>query len=46
MELEPRGSLRLLLPALGPVMRRREKRNLQAIKAMLERQKASDLRTA
>ena len=37
MELQPRGALRLLRPALGPVMRRREHRNLHAIKAVLER---------
>jgi len=37
MELQPQGALRLLLPVLGPVMRRREDRNLHAIKAALER---------
>jgi uncharacterized protein YndB with AHSA1/START domain len=37
MELQPRGALRLLRPALGPAMRRREHRNLRAIKAALER---------
>jgi hypothetical protein len=36
-ELQPQGALRLLLPVLGPTMRRREHRNLQAIKAALER---------
>jgi hypothetical protein len=37
IELQPQGPLRLLLPVLGIVMRRREHRNLQAIKAALER---------
>jgi len=37
MELQPRGALRLLRPALGPIMRRREHRNLRMIKAALER---------
>jgi uncharacterized protein YndB with AHSA1/START domain len=37
MELQPQGALRLLLPVLGPTMRRREHRNLRAIKAALER---------
>ncbi len=37
MELQPQGPLRLLLPVLGPTMRRREGRNLGAIKAALER---------
>ena len=37
MELQPRGALRLLRPALGPIMRQREHRNLHAIKAVLER---------
>jgi Polyketide cyclase / dehydrase and lipid transport len=36
-ELQPQGALRLLLPVLGPTMRRREHRNLRAIKAALER---------
>jgi hypothetical protein len=36
MELQPRGALRLLRPALGPIMRRREHRNLRTIKAALE----------
>jgi Polyketide cyclase / dehydrase and lipid transport len=36
MELQPRGAMRLLLPLLGPVMRRREERNVAAIKAVLE----------
>jgi hypothetical protein len=34
--LQPRGALRLLRPVLGPIMRQRENRNLQAIKAALE----------
>jgi hypothetical protein len=37
MDLQPRGPLRLLLPVLDPIMRRREARNLRAIKAALER---------
>ena len=37
MELQPQGALRLLMPVLGSTMRRREHRNLQAIKAALER---------
>ncbi|HZD69733.1 MAG TPA: SRPBCC family protein [Actinomycetes bacterium] len=37
VELEPRGALRVLRPVLGRVMRRREERNLLAIKATLER---------
>jgi uncharacterized protein YndB with AHSA1/START domain len=37
MELQPQGPLRLLLPVLGPTMRRREGRNVGAIKAALER---------
>jgi Polyketide cyclase / dehydrase and lipid transport len=37
IELRPQGALRLLLPALGPIMRRREERNLHAIKLALER---------
>jgi uncharacterized protein YndB with AHSA1/START domain len=37
MELQPRGALRLLLPVLGPIMRRREHRNLRTIEAALER---------
>jgi hypothetical protein len=36
-ELQPQGPLRFLLPVLGPTMRRREERNLRAIKAALER---------
>jgi hypothetical protein len=35
--LRPQGTLRLLLPVLGPIMRRREERNLRAIKVALER---------
>jgi hypothetical protein len=38
MELQPQGSLRYLMPMLGPAMRRREDRNLQAIKAALEQE--------
>jgi uncharacterized protein YndB with AHSA1/START domain len=37
MELQPQGPLRLLLPVLGPTIRRREGRNVGAIKAALER---------
>jgi uncharacterized protein YndB with AHSA1/START domain len=37
MELQPQGPLRYLMPMLGPAMRRREDRNLRAIKAALER---------
>jgi uncharacterized protein YndB with AHSA1/START domain len=37
IELWRRGALRLLLPVLGPILRQREDRNLQAIKAALER---------
>lgn len=37
MELQPQGALRFLMPVLGMVMRRREQRNLRAIKAALER---------
>lgn len=37
MELQPQGALRFLMPVLGIVMRRREQRNLRAIKAALER---------
>jgi hypothetical protein len=37
MELQPQGPLRFLMPVLGIVMRRREQRNLRAIKAALER---------
>jgi uncharacterized protein YndB with AHSA1/START domain len=36
-ELQPQGALRFLLPVLGPIMRRREHRNLRAIKTALER---------
>jgi uncharacterized protein YndB with AHSA1/START domain len=36
IELQPQGPLRYLMPMLGPVMRRRERRNLGAIKAALE----------
>jgi hypothetical protein len=36
MELLPRGLLAFLLPLLGRVMRRREQRNVAAIKAALE----------
>jgi hypothetical protein len=38
MELQPQGPLRYLMPMLGPAMRRREDRNLQAIKAALEQE--------
>jgi hypothetical protein len=37
IELRPQGALRLLRPVLGPIMRRREERNLRAIKLALER---------
>jgi uncharacterized protein YndB with AHSA1/START domain len=37
MKLQPQGPLRFLMPVLGPTMRRREERNLSAIKAALER---------
>jgi hypothetical protein len=37
IQLRPQGALRLLLPVLGPIMRRREQRNLRAIKLALER---------
>ena len=37
--LQPRGALRLLRPVLGPIMRQRENRNLQAIKAALEQER-------
>jgi hypothetical protein len=37
MELQPQGPIRFLMPILGPIMRRREARNLRAIKAALER---------
>jgi uncharacterized protein YndB with AHSA1/START domain len=37
MELQPQGPLRFLMPVLGPTMRRREGRNVGAIKAALER---------
>jgi hypothetical protein len=37
IELRPQGALRLLLPVLGPIIRRREERNLRAIKLALER---------
>jgi hypothetical protein len=40
--LQPRGALRLLLPVLGPIMRRREDRNLHAIKAALEQEQGTD----
>jgi hypothetical protein len=36
-ELQPQGALRLLLPVLGPIMRRSEERDLRAIKVALER---------
>jgi uncharacterized protein YndB with AHSA1/START domain len=36
MELRPKGPLRLLLPILGPFMRKQEERNLAAITAVLE----------
>jgi Polyketide cyclase / dehydrase and lipid transport len=36
MELLPRGLFMFLLPLIGPLMRRRETRNLAAIKAALE----------
>lgn len=39
--LQPQGALRLLRPVLGPIMRRREDRNLQAIKAALEQEPGS-----
>jgi hypothetical protein len=37
MQLQSQGPLRFLMPVLGPIMRRREDRNLGAIKAALER---------
>jgi hypothetical protein len=37
--LQPRGALRLLRPVLGLIMRQRENRNLQAIKAALEQER-------
>jgi uncharacterized protein YndB with AHSA1/START domain len=37
--LQPRGALRLLRPVLGPIMRQREDRNLQAVKAALEQER-------
>ena len=37
--LQPRGAVRLLRPVLGLMMRQRENRNLQAIKAALEQER-------
>jgi hypothetical protein len=37
MDLQPQGPLRFLMPVLGSTMRRREERNLGAIKTALER---------
>jgi hypothetical protein len=37
IQLQPQGALRLLLPVLDPIMRRREERDLRAIKLALER---------
>jgi hypothetical protein len=41
MELQPKGTLRLLLPVLGRFMHRQEERNLAAIKEALEASGAS-----